>query len=1466
MANVTGTPGNDFLGNPSVLDPAFPGIPAVNTTNDADVVFGLDGDDDIEALGGNDTIDAGTGNDIVDAGEGSDIIIGGQSTSILSPDFVPNSTVDFIFGGEDAEDDDIDTLTYEGTGIAVILDSTGLIQKFFTNNSGTFSVGIDQLVGAGGFGVMPPSPLAIAPSIEVIVGDSTQTNTISGIIPPGIMGGNGAFEIDLSAETGDNLTVNFVSGVFDGDSQSFRVENFSNVIGTQNSDRVLGGDEDNVFFGSEGNDELDGGQGNNTLDYNLLGAGINIGSFSTVQVDIGTPTEPELITVDGALVSKGEGTLGTDAIANFQTIIGDVGANIVNTIDGSLNEILGNSYNVDLSQELLTVNVSGNDRTFKVVNFTDVIGTVNDDVIVGSDADNRFGGSLGNDIFDGGEGFDTVDYSAVKDNENVPVILKAGGFVQFGRFTSAIRNIEEVIGSAASTTDLIDAATEEPSQAFIDVNLGAGFLNVNFIDPFIPVPGGQLSFEIANFENVRGTDNSDRIVGSDANNIFFGSEGFDVYDGGDESDNTLDYNTFGLGGAIALGGSGLVDKGVFGSDLLLGTDEMGMLRPTIQTIIADSNFTSTNTIDGELDSDGNARFEVNLATGGLNVELIAGAFAGQTLNFDIQNFGRVVGTVNDDEIIGNSDNNIIIGSSGNDIIDGEDGIDVVDYSELGAEITLQAVGQILKEGLGTDLINNIDTIIADDSFRNSINGVEDGAFFDAGNNASFDIALFENRLTLNPENAAPFPSTTFEVVNFTDVVGTGEDDSILGDAQDNILSGSAGDDVVSGRKGKDVLDGGEGNDQLNGGKSNDQLLGSTGDDLLDGGKGAKNSADYREFDGAITLGQVGIVEKTDRAGNSLGTDILRRIENIRANDSFTNTIDGSLGDLGQAAIFVNLDANELIVETTIPGVGPFEFRVFDFDNVVGTRNSDIIIGDANDNVFTGSISNDLLDGNGGDDTADYSDINTDIILNAIGFVQKEGLGTDLLVQIDNIIADADQTNTIDGSGADIAQLGVDLSQDQLDVVLFTPDLGPLSFDVQNFQNVVGSASSDFITGSVLDNTFFGSAGNDTYDGFSQWGNTVDYSALDTSITLLAEGLIEKEGLGTDTIDNINTIIGSETQTNTIDGQVNGGNAFFNVDLSQNDLEVVINGAGFVLPLDFKVFNFDNVVGTELSDNIKGNNNNNFFGGSEGNDVINGDDGFDTIDYTGLGAGITLASGGFVRKGLFGGLGEDSISNINAIIGDATQTNTIDAETDAPAGASVDVDLAAQTLTVNFVPALGLVSIPLRVTNFNNVFGSDNDDTIRGDSTANVLAGDGGNDNIFGANGDDVITGGTGDDNLNGQRGEDNLKGGNGNDSLDGGSGKDTIDGVGDDFGANDFDQLIGGANKDTFVLGTATRVYYQGIGEARILDFETGIDTIVLNGELGDYTIEDNNTILKDGDLIATTIGNFNTATDFDFV
>ena len=314
MALVVGTTGNDDI------NAAF----APPTTPNADQVFGLEGDDSIASLGGDDTVDPGTGNDTVDAGEGDDTIIGGQGD-------------DLLFGGSGDN-----TLSYEGSALAVTLFTQGRIEKEFTNSSLTSaSAGTDQLVPATGFGAFtgPFTTADLVPSIQTIVGDSTQVNTISGV-----GSSNGAFDINLLLPTGDNFTVNIVSGSLAPASQSFRVENFSNVIGTVNNDVIIGSLGDNVISGSEGFDELDGSVGNDTLDYSDLAADINIGNFQTITIanpDALTVGLIPTITVDTALAFKDFGMVTeADGFSNFETIVGsDSGTN---TIDGTLDEQLSN--------------------------------------------------------------------------------------------------------------------------------------------------------------------------------------------------------------------------------------------------------------------------------------------------------------------------------------------------------------------------------------------------------------------------------------------------------------------------------------------------------------------------------------------------------------------------------------------------------------------------------------------------------------------------------------------------------------------------------------------------------------------------------------------------------------------------------------------------------------------------------------------------------------------------------------------------------------------------------------------------------------------------------------------------------------------------------------------------------------------------------------------------------------------
>ena len=178
----------------------------------------------------------------------------------------------------------------------------------------------------------------------------------------------------------------------------------------------------------------------------------------------------------------------------------------------------------------------------------------------------------------------------------------------------------------------------------------------------------------------------------------------------------------------------------------------------------------------------------------------------------------------------------------------------------------------------------------------------------------------------------------------------------------------------------------------------------------------------------------------------------------------------------------------------------------------------------------------------------------------------------------------------------------------------------------------------------------------------------------------------------------------------------------------------------------------------------------------------------------------------------------------------------------------------------------------------NLVGTDDSDTLIGDSgndfisarkASDSLDGGGGNDTIYGGRGLDTLTGGSGDDILFGGRGADSLDGGIGNDSLYGGKGDDTLlGGLGDDFlsGENGNDFLIGGSGSDRFLLTPST-------GSDTVIDFEVGIDKFALDNGLTFQQLEISQaaggTVLKvisTDQVLATVTGLNSSITASDFV
>ncbi|MCZ8248329.1 calcium-binding protein, partial [Microcystis sp. LE19-195.1E] len=273
--------------------------------------------------------------------------------------------------------------------------------------------------------------------------------------------------------------------------------------------------------------------------------------------------------------------------------------------------------------------------------------------------------------------------------------------------------------------------------------------------------------------------------------------------------------------------------------------------------------------------------------------------------------------------------------------------------------------------------------------------------------------------------------------------------------------------------------------------------------------------------------------------------------------------------------------------------------------------------------------------------------------------------------------------------------------------------------------------------------------------------------------------------------NRNDTITGDGQANILSG--NAGNDIINGGLGNDTLN---GGLGN-----------DTLNGGDGNDTLNGGDDNDTLVGSLGSDFLNGAAGTDVANYSSFGSGITLLPTGTILKG---GGATDQLFQVETIIANAGfSNNTIDASSAASPG-FINVDLSAAT---NNLQVLGGPVLTFTATNFDDVIGTNRNDTITGDGQANILSGNAGNDSI------------------NGGLGNDTLNGGLGNDTLNGGSGIDT---------------LTGNADADTFVFqfGQSSVSAHD-----RITDFAFGTDRIGLSFLPSSFTRAANSTATTKTDL-----------------
>ncbi|MEL6997779.1 MAG: M10 family metallopeptidase C-terminal domain-containing protein [Pseudomonadota bacterium] len=524
------------------------------------------------------------------------------------------------------------------------------------------------------------------------------------------------------------------------------------------------------------------------------------------------------------------------------------------------------------------------------------------------------------------------------------------------------------------------------------------------------------------------------------------------------------------------------------------------------------------------------------------------------------------------------------------------------------------------------------------------------------------------------------------------------------------------------------------------------------------------------------------------------------------------------------------------------------------ENATGGSGADTLIGNDAANVLTGNAGNDTLTGGAGADTFAFSfgdgfdtiadfEIGTDLI----GF---EGLGlgfTDLVIT--DVSGNARVTYDFTTTGQ-ITLTGITAASLSATDFLLDPT-GPIT----------GTEGADNLTGTSADDEILGLGGNDTIDAVA--GNdSIDAGAGDDTVVYTS---------GADTID--------------------GGADSDWIDLRNVAAPVALDfetgGLGITLS------NVENVLLSDLGNEISADANANTILGGSGGDTISTRGGDDSIQ------------GGDGNDTLDGGAGNDTI---NAGAGDDTIVYSDGADSIDGGVGSDWLDLRTASSPTSFSLTSGAGLSQLSLTNVENLIlsdasyeieANDSDNTIiagAGDDTIVLLSG---NDSIEGGAGNDYIVVGIGNDSADGGDGIDILQfgwvssteashvidlaagiatsadgdvahfdnfeiytalgavntflgssgddvvdtnsgnnqafGAGGSDTLSTGAGSDTLDGGSDDdllSGGSGEDLLIGGTGDDTLTGGADADefAFSSGDGIDIITDFELGVDVIDLQG------------------------------------
>ena len=493
----------------------------------------------------------------------------------------------------------------------------------------------------------------------------------------------------------------------------------------------------------------------------------------------------------------------------------------------------------------------------------------------------------------------------------------------------------------------------------------------------------------------------------------------------------------------------------------------------------------------------------------------------------------------------------------------------------------------------------------------------------------------------------------------------------------------------------DGLNGGGGDDVLYGGRSDDTLKGGPGVDSFEGGPGNDViMVDYFDF--------------TDGKEPPMDSDRMMAQGAFDGGENDDGTADG---DTLSFADFMDEDGDGVGVtvdmtnaRVTYKGSTTVSNFFKNIENLIGSRYGDDLTGDAGNNVIEGGLGIDDLDG-GGTDTVSYRNSPSSVTVTINGDAFKGDAAGDML---------------------------------------------------SGFENIIGSAYDDILTGNDSNNTIEGLGGADTLDG----GPGADTFSGDSQDSLSYEGSSSgvrvdlSEGSETDGVIYIKTVSGGDASGDkvTYDQFLNiigsRGSDTLTGDDASNNIDInILEGRG----------GNDTLTGNGGDDILKGGEDRDTLKGGEGDDTLDGGGtelapGSDTATYASATEGVTVdLSGGNRGQGDAAG---DTFTGIEQYMGSAHDDTFIAGKDEH------DINGGEGSDTVSYERSVKGVQVNLASTAEQTATGNyDNEDNYaKGDELDNI-------ENVIGSSYADQLTAHGNGSVINGGRGDDRLTGNNGSDTF-----------------------------------------------------------------------------------------------------